>query len=203
MARLHNTACCTCNRDGRDTGRRLAGVCAAAIACFFFVAAPMHAQERKPTEYDVKAAYLYNFGRFVEWPGTSTDASFSVCILGRDPFGPILDETLANETTNGKALLAKRIAKVADATDCRIVFISNSEAGHLKEIVEAMHKMPILTVSDIPDFAKRGGVIGFVTSENRVRFEVNTAAASDAGLTLSAELLKVAVAVRKDRDTKN
>jgi hypothetical protein len=207
MARLHNRACCTRNRDGGHVRQGLALVCAIAVLNgLFLLTGPAHAQERKPGEYDVKAAYLYNFGWFVNGPATltpATDNAFPVCILGHDPFGPILDETLANETTNGRSLLAKRIAKAADATDCRIVFISNSEAARLKELLETMHKMPVLTVSDIPEFAKRGGMIGFVTSENRVRFEVNTAAASDAGLTLSAELLKVAVAVRKDRDTKN
>jgi hypothetical protein len=110
---------------------------------------------------------------------------------------------LANEVTNGKALLAKRISKQQEAADCRILFISSSEASRLKEILEAVHKTPILTVSDIPGFAKQGGMIGFVMSENRVRFEVNMTAAGNAGLTLSAELLKAAVAVRRAPDSRN
>lgn len=161
----------------------------------------LHAQNAKPTDYDVKAAYLYNFGRFVEWPAEVTAAQsghFTVCVLGQDPFGPSLDTTLAGETIGGKRIVAKRISNPQESDDCRILFLSPTEGGHLKKIVAELDKKAVLTVSDIPQFAQLGGMIQFVLEGKRVRFEVNLAATQRAGLTLSSELLKVATTVRKN-----
>jgi hypothetical protein len=161
----------------------------------------LHAQQPKANEFQVKAAYLYNFGRFVEWPdqsGTDRSDSFEICVLGADPFGPALDATLAGETIGGKSVMAKRISKPEDVNSCRILFISSSEESHLKEVLAALDKTRVLTVSDIPRFSERGGMIGFVLEGNRVRFDVNLASAQDVGLTLSSELLKVATSVRRD-----
>ena len=161
----------------------------------------LHAQNAKPTDYDVKAAYLYNFGRFVEWPAEVTAAQsghFTVCVLGQDPFGPSLDTTLAGETIGGKNIVAKRISNPQESDDCRILFLSPTEGGHLKKIVAELDKKAVLTVSDIPQFAQLGGMIQFVLEGKRVRFEVNLAATQRAGLTLSSELLKVATTVRKN-----
>jgi len=164
----------------------------------------LHAQAQLPkaNEFQVKAAYLYNFGRFVEWPDENSPDKkevFEICVLGADPFGPTLDATLARETIDGKSVTAKRIAKPQDVDSCRIVFISSSEEGHLKEVLAALDKASVLTVSDIPRFSERGGMIGFILDGDRVRFDVNLASAQDARLTLSSELLKVANNVRKDR----
>jgi hypothetical protein len=159
------------------------------------------AQEAKPSEYAVKATYLFNFARFVEWPaGAAATAkdSFAICVLGQDPFGQALDATLAGEAVEGKPVVAKRISRLQDSADCRILFISPSEDIRLKEILTAVNKSAVLTVSDMPQFARRGGMIQFVLDGSRVRFEVNLTNARDAGLTLSSELLKVAVAVRKN-----
>ena len=161
---------------------------------------PAQQQPSKPSEYQVKAAYLYNFGKFVDWSATSTaykDDSFSICVLGQDPFGAALDATLAGQTVGGHKAIAKRISGPDEAGVCRILFISSSEDTQLKEILPALNRSGILTVSDIPQFSQRGGMIQFVTAENRIRFEVNLKAVEDAGLTLSSELLKVAVTVRK------
>jgi hypothetical protein len=160
------------------------------------------AQQPKANEFQVKAAYLYNFGRFVEWPDENApdkNEVFEICVLGADPFGPTLDATVARETINGKSVAAKRISKPQDVDSCRVVFISSSEEGHLKEVLAALDKASVLTVSDIPRFSERGGMIGFILDGDRVRFDVNLASAQDARLTLSSELLKVATNVRKDR----
>ena len=93
--------------------------------------------------------------------------------------------------------MAKRISKPQEADGCRIVFISSSEESHLKEVLAALDKTSVLTVSDIPGFSQRGGMIGFILDGDRVRFDVNLASAKEAGLTLSSELLKVATNVRK------
>lgn len=160
----------------------------------------LHSQQSKPSEYQVKAAYLYNFGRFVKWPAglAGKGDSFPVCVLGRDPFGSILDSTLAGEALEGKPVAIRRIARPQDAADCRILFVSSTEEHHLKEILGAIGQAGVLTVSDIPGFSLRGGMIQFVMEGDRIRFEINLASAESARLVLSSELLKVAAAVRRD-----
>jgi YfiR/HmsC-like len=172
-----------------------------AILCFMVAAAGLWAQSSKPTDYQVKAAYLYNFGRFIEWPPTAASAkndSFMVCVLGRDPFGATLDSALAGEIISGKHVVARRISNLQESANCQILFLSADEDGRLKQVIETLNKEAVLTVSDIPKFSQRGGMIQFVLEGNRIRFEVNLTATQHAGLTMSSELLKVASAVRKD-----
>jgi len=187
-------------RKARCT-RRSPPWAAAVILVWTLVAVPcLWAQGPKPTDYDVKAAYLYNFGRFVEWPdsvATKSD-SFNVCVLGQDPFGPALDATLAGETIGGKNVTARRISSPQEAVNCRILFMSSEEGSRLSKIMEALDKGSVLTVSDMPQFSQRGGMIQFVLEGKRVRFEVNLSAVQRAGLTLSSELLKVATTVRRN-----
>ena len=170
-------------------------------ACALMTAPVLHAQRAKPTDYEVKAAYLYNFGKFVTWPQPPKDqpvpSQFKLCIMGKDPFGPSLDAIVGDETVDGAKVVVKRIANAHDATSCKIVFISYSEADHMKNILEELASASVLTVSDISGFADSGGMIEFVIAERRVRFEVNLPPAQHAGLALSSELLKVAANVRK------
>lgn len=162
-------------------------------------AASSDAQRSRPEEYQVKAVYLFNFGKFIEWPAVpSKDQPFTICVLGLDPFGAILDATIAGETIDNRKLVARRIAGAQDTADCRILYISSSEAARVKEIVAAARKGAVLTVSDLPGFTGNGGMIQFVLRENKVRFEVNLTAAEKAGLTLSSQLLKVATDIRKE-----
>lgn len=176
----------------------LAGV---VVALAFFLTTGLFAQQAKPSEYQVKATYLYNFGRFVKWPDAlpaGKGDSFSVCVLGQDPFGPILDSTLAGETLDGKRVVLRRISKPQDAGECRILFISSTEERHLKEILTALDESGVLTVSDMPGFTRRGGMIQFVLEGERVRFEINLASAESARLVLSSQLLKVAASVKRN-----
>lgn len=170
------------------------------LILFFVIPSNLPAQQPKASESEVKAAYLYNFGRFVQWPpgaAASKGNSFPICVFGQDPFGAVLDATLSGESIDGKAVVAKRVSKAQDALDCRVLYISASEDSRLKEILVTLDKAGVLTVSDIPQFSQRGGMIQFVVVANKIRFEVNLTTAQDAGLTLSSDLLKVAVAVRK------
>ena len=163
----------------------------------------LSAQAPKITEYQVKAAYLANFGRFVEWPtsvAVAKSESFNICVLGQDPFGPALDVTLAGEMIGNQKVAAKRISTPGESLDCRILFISSSEAKRLNKIIDALDNSAVLTVSDIPQFSRHRGMIQLVLEGNRIRFEVNLTAAQRAGLTLSSELLKLANPVRRDRD---
>ena len=159
---------------------------------------PAKAQQPKAEEYQIKAVYLFNFGRFIQWPATAPKGeSFDICVLGRDPFGAVLDETLAHETIGNQKLAARRLATSREAAGCRILFIGASEAPRIKEILTSVEKANVLTVSDVAGFTNSCGMIQFVLKENKVRFEVNLAAAGKAGLTLSSQLLKVASDVKR------
>jgi hypothetical protein len=172
----------------------------ALVVTWVLIAAPrLLAQQSSPTENEVKSAYLYNFGKFVEWPPNATGVGqfFPICVLGDDIFGSTLESTIARESIDGKKVLAKRVAKPQDAVSCRILFISYSQQNRVKEILEELDKTSVLTVSDIPDFTRHGGMIQFVIEANRVRFEVNLTNAERSGLTLSSQLLKVAINVKR------
>ncbi|MGH9739573.1 MAG: YfiR family protein [Candidatus Acidiferrales bacterium] len=174
-----------------------------ALAVMFAVgASPSILDSAQPTQFQVEAAYLYQFGNFVEWPSKNPKVAgskyFSVCVLGRDPFGRVLDDTLSGSKMNGLPMVARRIDSVEDASDCQILFFSSSSRSQLDSSMSALHHAPILTVSDIADFDSRGGMIQFVLIGGRVRFEINIPSAQKAGLKLSSQLLKVAVGVRSD-----
>ena len=202
--RIYGTDVLPCTGPESVTGVHsccLSKFIALAVALVLVGVSCLHAQQSKPTEYQVKAAYLYNFGRFVKWPpglAAGKGDSFPVCVLGRDPFGPILDSTLAGEALDGKPVVIRRIARPQDAADCRILFVSSTEENHLKEILAAIDQAGVLTVSDMPGFSRRGGMIQFVVEGDRIRFEINLATAESAKLVLSSELLKVAAAVRRN-----
>jgi hypothetical protein len=169
------------------------------LALILGVLSPAPAAQSRPSEYQVKAVYLFNFSRFVEWPAepaASPNEPFSICVLGQDPFGAALGATLAGETVGGRRLVANRIEKPQDALTCRVLFVSISEQSRLRAILDMLDKKSVLTVSDIPRFAEQGGMIEFVMQGEKVRFEVNLTNATEAGLKLSSELLKVAVTVR-------
>ena len=185
----------------RRPGTRWAVIAALISAAFAPASRPVHAQQTAATEYQVKAAYLYNFGKFVAWPDKGEMGKgqpFEICVLGEDPFGAALDTVVAGETISGKDVATKRITNPREIDDCRILFISSSEGGRLTDILGALDRTSVLTVSDIPQFSQRGGMIQFVLDGSRVRFEVNLTKAEGAGLNLSSELLKVAVKVTRN-----
>jgi len=152
------------------------------------------AQTVHPTEYQVKAAYLYNFGKFVRWQSdrVANSGPLEICVLGKDPFGMVLDSTVAGDSIDGRKITVGRVSSVQQAAPCSILFISSSEDKQLSSILAAAADLGLLTVSDMANFAERGGAVGFVTQQERIRFEVNRDAAQRSHLVLSSELLKVA-----------
>jgi len=185
---------------GIGAGCRFACMVLAAAFYLLSTGGTLQAQERKPTEYEVKAAYLFNFSKFVRWPANSSVSvrqAFQICILGNDPFGSVLDDTLQGETLEGKKVVSRRITDAQEIEGCQLLFVGTNASGKFAKIRAALGKFAVLTVSDMPMFTGRGGMIGFVTTGGRVRFEVNLGAAEAAGLALSSDLLKVALAVRK------
>lgn len=156
------------------------------------------AQTPARSEYEVKAAYLYTFGRFVEWPAGRATGDFTICVLGTDPFGSVLDTTLKGTNVRGRAVAARRISSAEEAGLCHVLFVSTSEEHRLEHVLARLPRADVLTVSDVAEFVGRGGMIEFETTAKRVRFRVDLAQAQDGGLTLSSELLRVAASVRRD-----
>jgi uncharacterized protein DUF4154 len=145
-----------------------------------------------PTEYEVKAAFLLNFARFVEWPPEKGQGPFVVAVLGEDPFGPALDRTFEGNGVGGRPSEVRRLPRLEDASRTQILFIGKSEERRLPAILAALRGTHVLTVSDIPGFAERGGMIGLRLEERRVRFDINPEPAAESGLKLSSQLLKLA-----------
>ena len=150
----------------------------------------------KPSEYDVKAAYLLNFGRFVRSSGPqSSRTSFDICILGRDPMGSSIDSLASNESIDHLPIHIQRLPDVTEAKTCAVLFISSFEGDRIREDLAILSNAEVLTVSDAPEFLERGGMIQFVLVSDHVRFAVNLDAVSRAHLALSSELLRVASTV--------
>lgn len=146
------------------------------------------------TEYQVKAAFLFNFAKFVEWPPSSfSDAStpLRICVLGRDPFGQELRDLVSAKTVQGRKLEVDPVVNLQQARSCHILFIASSEKTSAR-ILEGLRGASVLTVGDTKGFAGQGVMINFVLENDRVQFEVNPKAAEQAGLKISSKLLSVA-----------
>lgn len=155
-------------------------------------------QRATSPEYQVKAAFLYNFTKFVEWldarPGDR--APFRLCVLGEDPFGDTLDNIVFGEMVGSRPLLPERIdatERLEDARSCEVVFVCRSERARVRQVLEVVSGAPVLTVSDLPGFLEAGGHIQFVMQEGKVRFAINQAAAERARLRISSKLLRLAL----------
>jgi len=146
------------------------------------------------SEYRVKAAYLYYFSTFVDWPPEALahprDA-LVIGVLGVDPFGAILDDTLRGKTINGHPLVVRRFQSIGEARDSHVLYISASERDRLATILKGLEGAAILTVGDIDQFASRGGQIAFRMEEKKVRFDINVEAVERARLKISAQLMKL------------
>jgi hypothetical protein len=150
-------------------------------------------------EYEVKAAFLYKFASFVEWPPESVNVPLCIAVVGQDPFGAALDDVVKGKSINGRGFLIKRFKSGQDASGCHIVFISASEKSRVRSVLDQLRGSSILTVSDIPGFCQGGGMIDFELLDQKVRFEINPEATERARLKVSSKLLSVAKIVREGR----
>lgn len=160
-------------------------------------AAPVQAQFAK--EYDLKAAFLFNFTQFVEWPAAALGAPeepFVIGVLGEDPFGAALDDIVRNETVARRKLVVRRFKSVEDVQRCQVLFIAKSQAANAAHIFATTRGRHLLTVGETDEVASHGGVIQFLTDKARVRVRINVDAAKEAGLTISSKLLRLAEVVR-------
>jgi hypothetical protein len=157
-----------------------------------------HAQAN-PLELAVKATYLYKFLPFVQ-PSRPTDTpptgTFTLCIVGTDPFGPVLDRALAGQTVGERSIAVMRLDVITGPQDCDMVFAAGSERQSIPAVLAAVRGAPVLTVTDAVRDPRAKGIINFVIVDNRVRFEIDDRAAADNGLTISSKLLSLAVYVR-------
>lgn len=151
-------------------------------------------------ESDLKATLLYNFTQFVEWPReafSAEDAPLVIGVLGRDPFGKVLDKLVEQESVAGHRIVVERFRDPAEAARCHLLFISSSERADASSILESLKGRPILTVAEFDDFLDWGGVVQLHKAANKkIRLRVNLSAARSAELTLSAKLLRVAETVQ-------
>jgi YfiR/HmsC-like len=158
-------------------------------------------QAQSATEYQVKAAFLFNFAKFVEWPAEAfpgADAPLQICLLGQDPFGHEFEEVIGDKSVNGHRIEVIHPSGVPQARGCQIIFVSSSEKKQALEILRGLRGANVLTVGDTAGFAGMGGIINFVLDDGRVRFEINTKAAERAHLKISARLLTVAKLIVTD-----
>jgi hypothetical protein len=151
--------------------------------------------QEAPTEYQVKAAYLYNFLKFVEWPGdplASTQGQWIIGIVGDNPFDNQLEQVVAGKTVQGHELQVRRFQPGEDIRGCHILFISASEKKRLPAMLVALTGSSVLTVADMDHFTESGGMIQFVMEAKRVRFVIDVGASSRARLKVSSKLLSLA-----------
>ncbi len=156
------------------------------------------AQTALQREYEIKAAYLYNFINYIDWPAETlppAGGTITIGIVGDNPFGEAL-EPLNGKQVKGRTLAVKLNPSAKDLEQCQIIFICASEKSRLPEIFGKLKESKVLTVSEIDGFASHGGIINFISERNKVRFEINPDAARRTGLTISSELLKLARLVK-------
>ena len=170
----------------------------ALLVCLAFLTSAAEAGDRAPfREYVVKAAFLYNFSKFVDWPPTAfdrDDSPFVIAVLGDDPFGAAL-ESLQTRTVKGHPVVVRRMRRLPEGDVIHTLFISDSETDRLPQTLSSLADRPILTVSEADRFVEGGGMIRMHASEGRIRFEINRGAARNAGLQIRSDLLKLAARV--------
>jgi hypothetical protein len=168
----------------------LAGIAAVCLA--------LAVQAAVAPEPESTAALIFKIGKFVHWPEEAfadSAGTLRLCIVGRDDFGASID-SLAGRALQGRVIVIARISDAEQpATECRIVFISNSERERVPALLNAVARSPVLTISDIDGFASEGGMIGLGTNASKVHFEINTAASARAGLKIGSQLLQIATLI--------
>ena len=165
----------------------------AALALLVSCAASASAQPQA-LETDVKAAFLYNFTKFIEWPpGTPAGQEpFRLCVVSDDALHKSVEKTIAGETFNGRALASLAPQTADEARKCQVLFVGRDNDERATRMLSAVKDLPVLTVSDRAQFARRGGGIELVRDQNRIRFDVNVPGAERGGIKVSSRLLRVA-----------
>jgi hypothetical protein len=167
-----------------------------ALALALALAMPASIPAQAANEYEVKAAFLFNFTRFVDWPQSSASGLFCIGIAGADPFGSALEEAVKGRSAGGHAIAVKHFKPGEESAACEIVFISGADARKMHAALGRLQHAAVLTVGEGPGFCHSGGVIAFEIEDNKVRLEINPEAAQRARLQISSKLLSLATLVR-------
>ena len=176
-----------------------------ALIAGVFVWTVAAAQSDQPSEYEVKAAFLFNFTKFVEWPEnafTNPRAPIVIGVIGDDPFGESLVHIVEGQQAQGRSIEVVKYRHGDELRRCHVLFISASERQRTEQILASLHQASVLTVSDMDGFAEAGGAIQFVIQENRVRFVVNLDVATQNKLRVSAKLLALARVINRSEAVK-
>jgi hypothetical protein len=151
-------------------------------------------------EYDLKAAFLYNFTKFIEWPAASlSSGNFVIGIFGDDPFGQVVDDVTRGKAVSGHPIRLRRLKEPAEARDCNMVFVTSTDRKKIQELLDATKGSAVLTVGEDREFLNQGGIIHFSMVNNHVGIVINNAAADAKGLKVSAKLLSLAKIYEKDK----
>jgi hypothetical protein len=184
-------------KSGRYPRAMLLGLLVTSV---LFCAPTLQAADPPPaSEAQVKAIFLFNFARYVDWPAAAfpdAAAPITIGVIGTDPFGYNLPNTIEGKTVNGRSFAIKHLAADSDLGGCQILFISHSEALRMGGILTKAGALPVLTVGEDESFARNGGIINFALKNGKVRLEIDLAAARKAGLNISSKLLAVADVVK-------
>jgi len=174
----------------------------AAVAVALLGVAPASSQSAE--EYQIKAAFLYNFAKFIEWPHSAfTGDTMDLCVLGSETFASTLETVVSDKKLQGKRPAVRRVSRGNETRTCHILFVDHAQEWQVPAILSLLRDAPVLTVGEADGFANRGGVINFLMEHKKVRFEINADAAARAGLQISSQLLKLATNVIPTRSPAN
>ncbi|HVY24322.1 MAG TPA: YfiR family protein [Steroidobacteraceae bacterium] len=180
--------------------KQRAGMWCSPLVLFLFIIPQCRAAT---LQYQIEAAFLFNFTQFVDWPATAFDSNNSplvIGVLGEDPFGSDLDDIVRGEVVNGHPLAVERYRSVQEIHRCHVLFIADSENAAFRSTLLALKHRNVLTVSNLDGFAKAGGVVRFRIADNKLRFRINVNAAHEAQLVISSKLLRQAELVGSTED---
>lgn len=153
------------------------------------------AQYSRTREFNIKAVFLYNFSQFVEWPESAFETStspFVIGIVGDDPFGSVIDETVSGEKVKNHPIIVQRFSTVKEVANCHMIFLSGPQAANYQKNVSEQKIKYMLTVSDVAGFANTGGMIRFMMQDNKIKLQINPGVARSAELSISSKLLRLA-----------
>ena len=183
----------------KKTKSMLQRLLVAIVALMAIISIAQARSDSSVDEYEIKAAFLFNFANFVEWPSktpANDNSTFIIGICGDNPFGDSLNKTVSGKTVNGRKIEIKYFKSSRDLKPCHILFVSTSEDNHLAKISNAAKDWHMLTVGETSNFTRNGGIIGFLVEDKKIKFEINTANAKKAELKISSKLLKLAKVVK-------
>ena len=200
---MNGKVCCQTIKRFLGTGRMpvISPLASVIIVLLVFTGAiQVNAESTAFDEYTIKAGFVYNFTKFVDWPADAfkdNQSPMVICIVGKNPFGSKID-TLENKTVSGRKLVIRRLATFDGAEKCQVLFVGRSENDQLSAILKAASNNNVLTISETPNFCRSGGMINLFLDGDKIRFEINIRNAEKARLKISSQLLNLAKICHED-----